>query len=638
MRGRGAVLALVLAVGAAGALFVSGVSGAAAFRLGSDAREVVASTAPVPAQSSVLSVMPLTSRVRVSVFVGRDRAGLAAAARAVSDPSSRRYEHYLSPAHVQADYGVTAAGQRAVSGWLTRAGLMVTYHDGFVVSATGTVAQAESALHARLELSHPARGADRVVPTRAMTVPRPVAALISTVQVAPGNVPAGRHYPVTTPAAGVTEPRAAMSVREECSRYYGQKKASALPGAYGQTLTWAPCGYLSQQLRHAYGAAQAGLTGAGVSVAILSEDHDATILSDANRWARDRGVPPFAPGQFSDDIAPHVFPSDGDPEDALDIEAVHGIAPAAQVSEVAGNGSITGNRLLDSLDTVVTYRIADVVSSSFLNTYMPVPTSMIDAWESVLERAAVEGITVDFASGDWAATRPLTYPTSDPWVTSVGGTSLAIGARGSYLWETPWEDDGTGLGHHGTAWTPPPPGRFTEGSTGGLSTRFTEPYYQRGVVTGNLRNGKAMRALPDVSALADPDLGYQVGLTLPIGHHRHKYFNSIGGGTSLAAPLFAGLEADLIQGRRGIPLGFANPALYDHAFTSTFHQLTSHPQGQGVTEAVVDGPAYQLPPFLSTMGQCASTPPLTCGPGYSTSAGIGSPGLAFFRSFGSRPR
>lgn len=636
MRARGPVLALVLAVGPAWILSAGGVSGAAALRPGQGARVVVASTAPVRAPGSVLSVMPDSARVRVSVFVGRDRAGLAAAARAVSDPSGRRYEHYLSPARVQAGYGITAAGQRAVSGWLTGAGLVVTYRDGFVVSATGTVAHAESALRARLELSHPARGSDRVVPARAMSVPRPVAAVISTIQVAPGDVPVDQHYPVRVHTAGAREP---ASVPGECSRYYGQRKASGLPDAYGRTLTWAPCGYLPGQLRRAYGAAQAGLTGAGVSIAILSTDHDATLLSDANRWARDRGFPPFAPGQFSDDIAPHVQPSDGDPEDALDVEAVHGIAPAARVIEVAGNGSITGDPVLDSLDMVVTNRLADVVTSSFLNAYMPVPASMIDAWEAVLERAAVEGITVNFASGDWAATRPLTYPASDPWVTSVGGTSLAIGAKGTYLWETPWESDGTGLGAHAATWgPPPPPGPLYGGSTGGLSTRFAEPYYQRGVVTGNLSNGKAMRALPDVSAFADPTLGYQVGITLPTGHHRQKYVNTVGGGTSLAAPLFAGLEADLIQGRRGIPLGFANPALYDHAFTSTFHHITSNPQGQGVTEAVVAGPFDGETPFLSTMGQCASAPPLTCGPGYSTSAGIGSPGPAFFHSFGSRPR
>lgn len=50
------------------------------------------------------------------------------------------------------------------------------------------------------------------------------------------------------------------------------------------------------------------------------------------------------------------------------------------------------------------------------------------------------------------------------------------------------------------------------------------------------------------------------------------------------------------------------------------------------------GPAYQLRPTLSTMGQYASTRALTCDAGYDTVAGLGSPGPAFFSSFGSRPK
>jgi hypothetical protein len=82
-------------------------------------------------------------------------------------------------------------------------------------------------------------------------------------------------------------------------------------------------------------------------------------------------------------------------------------------------------------------------------------------------------------------------------------------------------------------------------------------------------------------------------------------------------------------------LGFANPAFYDDAGTAAFHDITGDPQGRGLTEAVVYGPVGH--PILSAMGQCRSTKALTCGPGYDTVSGIGSPGPAFFRSFGSGP-
>jgi subtilase family serine protease len=147
-----------------------------------------------------------------------------------------------------------------------------------------------------------------------------------------------------------------------------------------------------------------------------------------------------------------------------------------------------------------------------------------------------------------------------------------------------------------------------------------------------------MRVVPDISALGDWNLGYQIGVSVPVGPHKLGYFNQVNGGTSLSSPMITGFEADLIQGRGGIALGFANPLLYNMANTAAFHDITGSPQGQGVTEAVVYGPAYQQSPSLSTMGQCASTRHLGCGPGYDTVSGLGSPGPRFFSSFGSHPR
>jgi subtilase family serine protease len=431
-------------------------------------------------------------------------------------------------------------------------------------------------------------------------------------------------------------PQALAGVTQKCSAYFGQLSAAHLPAAYGRTLTWAPCGYLPQQVRGAYDATRSGLTGAGVSVAILSEDNDKTALSDANRWARDRHFPPFKPGQFATNIASGASPGTGDVESALDVEAVHGVAPAARVTYVVGNGTITGDVLLDALDTAVTHHIADVVTTSWFEGWLPVPKSMITAWEGVLQRAAVEGITMNVASGDAQLPTKIQYPGSDPWVTGVGGTSIAIGAHDNYLWETGWQTDEANLNKSATAWKPAPPGNFFAGTTGGISS-FAEPYYQQGVVSGNVINGKAKRAVPDVSDFGDFTLGYQIGYSL-ISHHKLVFVNSANGGTSLSSPLLAGFEADLVQGRSHIALGFANPALYDLANTSAFHDVTSNPQGQGRTEAVVFGSVFGMPPTLSTLGLCSTTPAhLTCGAGYDTSSGIGSPGPSFFRSFGSHP-
>jgi subtilase family serine protease len=382
-------------------------------------------------------------------------------------------------------------------------------------------------------------------------------------------------------------------------------------------------------------------------VAVISETGDPTALSDANHWARQERIAQFARGQFKSYIAPN---SGGGAviEDAMDIEAVHGMAPAAKIDFVVGNGTITGDYLLDGLDTVVQHRLAGVVTSSWYEGYMPAPASMIKSWESVLERAAAEGITVNEASGDSSSLLGLQYPASDPWITSVGGTSLAIGAGGKYLWETGWDSEETGLAANGRSWSPAPPGSPAGGSTGGVSAKFAEPSYQRRVVSGNIVHGKAMRAVPDVSAIADPGMGYRIGVTgefLVNGNATSRYVDEVNGGTSLAAPVFAGLEADLIQGRGGKSLGFANPLLYKSARSAAFHDVTNDPQGRGFTEAVVYGPGHltiptgaQSPPALDTMGQCGVRKMLPCGPGYDLVTGLGSPGPAFFSSFGSRPK
>ena len=619
-----------LAASAACVLLGSGIANAAAARPGPADLVALVNTAPVAGPSSA---MPAASRVNVSVLIGRDQAGLAAAARAISDPASPRYQHYLSTALVAAEFGATSAQQAAVSGWLSRSGLAVTHRDGFAVDASGTVAQAQSALHARLGLYRPSGGTEQVVASKPMSVPAAIAGSVSTIRVSQATVPMTPHERLVPLPA---HPRPLATVKEKCSAYYGQAQAAHLPGAYGRTLTWAPCGYLPQQLRGAYGATRSRLTGAGASVAILSEDNDKTALSDANRWARDRDFPPFKPGQFSTNIAKGAHPGTGDGESALDVEAVHGMAPAARVTYVVGNGTITGDRLLDALDTVVTYHIADVVTSSWYIGWLPVPKSVITAYEGVLQRAAVEGITVNFASGDAQKPTKIQYPGADPWLTAVGGTSLAVGAHDNYLWETGWVTDLARLNKPATAWKPAPPGTFFAGTTGGISS-FAEPYYQQGVVSGNVINGKAKRAVPDVSDLGDFTVGYQIGFSF-IHHHKLIYVNAVNGGTSLSSPMFTGFEADLIQGRHHIALGFANPALYNMANTSAYHDVTSNPQGQGYTEATVFGTAYGLPPTLTTMGLCATTPAhQTCGAGYDTTSGIGSPGPSFFRSFGSHP-
>lgn len=625
----GRTLAVITVAGTC--MCLAGTASAAAAAPPTGDRVIIGNSQATPTTGA--TPMAPASTVRLSVSVGHDQPGLLKLAQEVSDPKNSQYTHFLTPAQVQNQFGATAAQQAKVASWLTTAGLTVTHQDAFTISATGTAAEAGAAVGSQvLTVTPPAPKPGAPTPqtqiqtAHPVTVPAAIGPTVQSVLLTGAQPITGQHQDL---APGTTHVAGSNTAASTCSSYFGQKKATSLPGAFGQQLTYAPCGYLPAQLRGAYGVTASGLTGKGVTVGILSEDNDSTALADANTWSKNRQVKQFGVGQFTAYVAAGVDTGIGDAEDAMDIEAVHGMAPDANVAYSAGNGTVTGSALLDSLDQIVSHHSADVVTSSWFEGFFPdISAQLIQSWETELGRASVEGISVNFASGDAQDKGSLQYPGADPFLTSVGGTSLAIGAKNNYLYEVPWDNEGTQLNSAGTAWDPSPPGEFDSGTTGGITT-FPEPSYQAGVVSGNTVAGSAKRAIPDVATLGDWYLGYQLGLTDQPGG---TYVETINGGTSLSSPLFAGIEADAIQARHGVALGFANEALYGLANGTAFHDVTPTPNGAGNTMAyVAQGDLTEAQPYLVTSGQCSAAPaPVTCGAGYDTATGLGSPTARFF--------
>jgi subtilase family serine protease len=246
------------------------------------------------------------------------------------------------------------------------------------------------------------------------------------------------------------------------------------------------------------------------------------------------------------------------------------------------------------------------------------------------------------------------YPTSSPYVTSVGGTSLAISKTNSYEWETSWGTLLDPLVHtgHGKKWQYTPPGKYPAGydgsSGGGVSTVYPQPSYQAGVVPtslaeslpGGTTSSTPMRVVPDVSALADPSTGILVGqTTLQPDGKTYAFSLSRIGGTSVSSPTFAGIEADAQQAVGG-PIGFANPAIYyldTHApyasSNAAFNDVTDFPFGPGVRLAEVrnnytnpytkQGPLLTYLRTLGIDGEGADALPAV--KGYDDSTGVGSP-------------
>ncbi len=124
-----------------------------------------------------------------------------------------------------------------------------------------------------------------------------------------------------------------------CSSYYGEKIATDLPKFHGKKLPFNVCGYTASTLRGAYGMDRAGTGGAGATVAITDAYDAPQLESDTNTYssaARRHGA--SRPASSRDHSVPEDAATGDDcggngwyGEQALDVEAVHGIAPAANV-------------------------------------------------------------------------------------------------------------------------------------------------------------------------------------------------------------------------------------------------------------------------------------------------------------------
>ena len=566
----------------------------------------------------------------------RNAAAAETLAMAVSDPKSASYRHYLTPAQWRASFAPTTGTVGAVTSWLRSQGLSATDDSANhrILTVSGTAGAVEQAFGTTLK-DFSRNGEVVHAQVSPVSVPSSLAGSVD-------DVMGLDQTDIVTPKAGLPGPPPVFKNAPPCSQYYGQKIATNVPPAYGRHQPYVPCGYVPQQIRGAYGTDAAiarGIDGRGTTVAIVDAYASPTILKDANIYSSRHGLPMFKNGQFRQ-ITPATFthqyacgPQGWYGEETLDVEAVHGMAPGANVLYV-GAASCFNSDLAAALNTIIDNHLADEISNSYGDT----GEHPNRAFHQAFVQAAAEGIGVFFSSGDSgdeiAATgmRQVDSPASDPFVTAVGGTSLGVGRNDNYLFETGW---GTGKSIlQGHAWIPSPPGTFQYGGGGGTSQVYPEPAYQKGVVPASIANyfGQGPhRAVPDVAAVADPNTGYLIGETqqFPGGGVGYSEFRI--GGTSLSCPLVAGISA-LANQLNGGPLGFLNPKLYSLYQTNAFNDV----KGQGVTRAVVRvdyaNGVNASAGTITSLRSMNFTGTIVVRPGYDDVTGLGTPnGLAYLR-------
>ncbi|HEY0542369.1 MAG TPA: S53 family peptidase, partial [Actinoallomurus sp.] len=572
-------------------------------------RQTVAGTKPTWALSSAdRGKTDSNQRVDARVWLsGRDPKGLDAYAQAVSTPGGQQYRKFLTPQQFDQRFGASTQQVAAVTSWIRGAGLYVDLagSNSHYLHVTGHVNKATSAFGTDFR-NYAAQGTVARAPQNNITVPDGVASAVLTVT----GLDTGKH--LRTHGDTLPPPEPNYNVAEPCSQYWGQKVANDKPTAYGKHQPRATCGYLPKELRGAYGSTASGLTGKGATVAIVDAYAAPKMEQVSNQFSTKYGDKPFAKGQYREvlpptfDLVDECGAAGWYGEEALDVTSVHALAPKANVVYVGAQNCADG--LDDALTNIVDNHLADIVSNSWGDLSEHYTQAMTDAEESIFKQGAIEGIGFYFSTGDCGYEVPGTpcqarygdaqstqrqtdMPASDPWVTAVGGTTLAVGASNNYKFEATWNVQYDNLAANGKSWSTPPPGNYpstySAGGGGGTSTLFTQPGYQRGVVpkslSTNLPDGttakQPMRTIPDISAVADSG----TGIRYPEWNQRPDgsfgYTESRVGGTSLACPVVAGLQALAQEAQGRLPIGFANPAIYLRAGKHLYHDVTDKPLG-----------------------------------------------------------
>ena len=589
------VVTIVLAGAAAAprvASAATGPSGPSGPSVGGPLTPLVGSVAPVPAGAAVLGPTDASVSSTVDVVLRpRDPAGLDQFTREVSTPGSPRYHRYLAAGQLDATFGPTDGTVLATRDWLASTGLGVgrTSSDGLLIPVTGTAAQLEAAFAVPLVQARLADGRTVRLATRAPEVPGSLVPLLQGVvglsdeAIATPHLVAPTTLATATLATATPATASAASVPHALAPAVGPRPCATVTGDE-------PNAWNAQDLASAYGLTPlfaGGRTGAGEAIGIFELDtYDPTDIA-AYQACYGTSVP------VTDTLVDGGVGGSpqGSPEAALDIEVIAGLAPGASIHVYTGPND-GANGPLDTYDRMVSDDSAKVITTSWGQCEPAMGTDAQLAEASLFKMAYDQGQTVLAASGDSGSTDcynpqqgstdtslAVDDPASQPYVTGVGGTSLSAVPPNAPS-EVAWGAGGSTSNGAGG---------------GGNSTTFEAAPWQKVAAAQSAATTYACgphgnsqcREVPDVAASADQ------------GHGDWMYFHggwSVAGGTSMAAPLWAALVADVEQGCAS-PKSLL-PAIYSAGASSAFHDVTSgnnrNPALPSSTASFSAGPGYDL--------------------------------------------
>ncbi len=499
--------------------------------------------------------LPATNRLNLAIGLPlRNTNALNQLLQDIYDPASPQFRHYLTPEQFTEQFGPTKEEYEAVVQFTTRHGLdiTVTHSNRVLLDVAGQVADIEKAFHITLHsYQHPFEARQFYAPDAEPSVEPGLSVL---------DISGLNNYALPRPLL-------------HRNLTAGSSQLGSGSGPRGNYMGW--------DLRNAY-APGVTLTGAGQMVGLVA--FEAFYAGDITTYETMAGLP-NVPIQVVLLDGFNGIPVTGDPaiaEAALDIEMAISMAPGLSkvvVFDAGPNGNWN-----DIVNAMASNPQIKQLSSSWIGS----PSATGD---NIFQQMAAQGQSFFQSSGDsdsWVSdilswVNGILWPCDDPYVMSVGGTSLTMNGSGaSYASERVWNDGNVPPGWNGSGYV---------GSGGGISARYAIPSWQPGLDMSANRGSKTMRNFPDVAMVAENFVVVADGSTWT-GF----------GGTSFAAPLWAGFTALVNQeaAANGEPaVGFLNPALYalgqSGDYTNNFHDITvgnnATPTSGGLFSAV---PGYDL--------------------------------------------
>ncbi len=569
-------------------------------------------------------------------------ASLKALLAAQQEPSSPSYHQWLTPAQFGQQFGMSAADLAQVSAWLQQEGFTITSvsQSSNSISFTGSVASVEKAFQTQIH-NYNVNGETHFANSTQISIPSALGGLVN-------NVHGLNDFKL--------KPK--LVKRRFTSGLTGDHYLA--PGDLAVIYDINPL-------------YTAGDTGKGVTLAVVGQTDivpaDITDFRAAAGLSVNNPTVVTVPGTTPESVADGAANNDLSETD-LDLEYSGGVATAASI--VLVNSGDVGTSLQYAIQNTINGITVPIISQSYGACEAGYTTAAITATESLLEQANSQGQTVVLASGDsgaadcdeGTATNPVTsavnglavdYPGSSAFVTDAGGSEFmgdGTAAAPQTGAGTYWSANGSGsvsddvvtsaksyipeMAWNDTTFAITQGGGLSAGG-GGASALFKKPSWQTGVP--NIP-ADGFRDVPDISLDASPDHDSYLYCTQvntvgspsafvsscqatsfrvsDPGQSDNDDFLALAGGTSFAAPEFAGLLAVIEQKlATGGGLGNINPSLYKLAsnattYASAFHDITTGNNQVPCTTGSPNCPTGSNP----VIGYAAGT-------GYDQATGIG---------------